>query len=191
MKRKYANVGEKVRIINTLQFVRCGYPLCSGEIDKRDDLRKRKWELVNRAIGAMFPDRTKLTFGVSLPGDWLQRDDDTLHYECDRRVSSKIEAAANMAILIEEGFGGKERRVFEEPIEMWDHTPEKEYEVTKKRFVKTGDRFPASGRWTYFGDYEDQPGGLSNEYTHCVYQLDGWLETLAKNTERIEGGRVK
>lgn len=187
MKRKYANVGEKIRLVNPMAFVRCGYPLCSGVIDKRDDLRKRKWEMINAAGAALFPESPRLRFAIPVLalGDTfsVERTDDALHIDIDGRVASKLEAAVNMAILIQEGFGGNERSVFEEKGE--GVFAGSVFEVTKKRFVKTGTRFNGSGRWSHDGDYDYDPPGLSDEQTHCVYELDGWFQTLAKNTERL------
>ena len=186
MKRKYANVGEKVKLLNTLQFIRCGYPLSGREIDLDPELRKRKFELVNKAIEAMFPQAELLQMGVGLNLEFLSipREDDSIHYSIDARISSKLESAASLAILAEKGWGGKERKVFEEPGEgVYIGSV---FEVTKKRFVKTGTRYNSSGGYcTEYSEWDYKPAGLADEQTHCVYELGGWFQTLAKNTERV------
>lgn len=185
--RKYAKVGEKVRLINLLQFIRCGYPLSSRDIDKNPDLNNRKWQMMNAAALALLPNAPKTHYGSVGISGWLQakRDDNSFHYNIDPRISYKLESAVNMAILIENNFGGNKRIVVEEPIEILNYQVGTVLKVTKKRFVKTGKRYPSRSWTSYEGEHEYEPGGLENEQTHCVYELDGWFETLAKNTERI------
>lgn len=174
---KYANPGDKIRIIVPKLFLRCGYPLNPEKI-----LTERESQveaLVAKAWQAMrYPERTQRSNDLKGLGFLVEYCD-----EIPYRVKHHLTSAVVSMILNCEGFGGRERQVFEQEESPW--FKDKVVTVVKKRIVKTG---------TYFSGNGEDPAYLSDEKVHCVYQFETYepvnifydrLEILAQNVERV------
>jgi len=152
---KYARVGEKVRILVPKEFDRCGYPLTMFDVAEkfRDEIRV-KMETVRQALGM----NAELDV-------WTNRSHFDMH----------LEKALCSLILNREGFGGKERSVYERDLNDHDWEPKltnREAVVLGRKRVQTGTRVPGSGGYSYDGDYDYDPPYLENMKVHCVYTLD-------------------
>ena len=72
------------------------------------------------------------------------------------------------------------------------------FEVTKIKFVKTGTYFPPSHDYTYNEGWNYEQGGLDNEKTHKILELDnGWPFAFIqgfgyiRKTEAVEQGWIE
>jgi len=180
--RKYAAIGEKVKIIVPKEFIRCGYPL-SIEVIKQTRGKEVSEKIYNAAlaIGAL-SDKTPAyidkDFGVIRSVDNID-----LHPNLDQnireyltpRIYRNLEFAVCSTILEQERWGGSERAIHEIDRPALAGLVGT---VTKKEIVKTGQRYAASGGYDgYSGEYDYEPGGLYDMKTHCVYtiMLNTWL----------------
>jgi hypothetical protein len=163
-KSKYASVGQKVHVHTPRQFIRCGYPLNYDTIlNEQADLVK---ELVDPLSALLHKTTTR-------QGSWLK----SLSIgskglkDVNLRAHRYLEKAVCAVLIQQQSFGGRERQVYES-VEDTTFPQEEEWIVRKKFFVKTGTYFaPYSGYSDHTGEYDYEPGGLSDEQTHCVYSL--------------------
>ncbi len=122
MKRKYAAVGEKVKIINPLQFIRCGYTLTPNILWNNESQAKLMREVVDKGLIAI--------------GDF------------NRFTEHKMSDLVGFLFAKNQNFGGSDRKLFEEEC---SYIKDKLGEVIGKRFVKTGFRSGAyqsyEGEW--------------------------------------------
>jgi hypothetical protein len=88
------------------------------------------------------------------------------------KAYDKIIKALAYEHLASKGFGGKERKIYsEQRQELLGITAK-----VKNIFIKkTGIYFAPSGGYDYFGEYDYDSGGLSNEKTHKILELDHWV----------------
>ena len=175
-KRKYALVGEMVRIVTRRQFIRCGYPLCG------DDVRGKMKERYENLHGALTTACREAVVGLGEMNNGFVsgKVDADIFHQCDKLAVS--------IILNREHFGGKQRRVIEQDIESSLRT-DGNWEVLDRKMVKTGDRVPG-GKSGYYGEDYDPPY-LSGEENHCIYELQSikygtFLKIDAVNTERVD-----
>ena len=179
-KTKYARVGEQVRLVNVKRFVRCGYPLTRDMVAEKfkEEIAGLLFKCVS-IIRGIPPAGIKFVDPAGLG---------------DKLADSKLEDAICFYILNREGFGGRERQVFEEDISvdsfeyLYVH-PGSDGVVKAKKIVYTGTHYgPSGGYSSYDGEYDYEPGGLDKARAHCVYTLDikgCEFQTLAVNCERI------
>jgi hypothetical protein len=165
--KKYANIGEVVKVIIPKTFERCGYNLNRGVL--MTERKKEMKDLILKAYNSL--EFTHLPEGIqiSLKCSYI----DTI----PSYVRSKFEQAVCAAVIAHEGFGGKERKVFEinNP-----YIEGKMAKVTAKKYVRTGTYY--HGYTSYDGeDYE--PSGLDNPKTECIYTLDLHPSTLPLNLD--------
>lgn len=163
-KRKFAKIGEKVRVIRPFIFERVGYPLSKEELRYRPDVQ----EMVQKALAAI---------GVGL--------------NPDGKVVSHMEDAVITFVMHREGFGGKERRVHEkETLEIQGC----EGEVTTKRIVYEGDYSPGYTSGYYEPEWtppylENAKAhciyGLQITRQTCPDWFVPWIEIDAQNCETI------
>jgi len=161
-KRKYAKVGELVKIVIPKFFRRCGYPLDSYQV--KHMYGHQLYSMVNRAWEAMF---------ASQDDDGLVDEVKNIHARQAGPTSITRELlmkAACLAILTRENWGGNERIIQEEEVSNSVKNPI--YKVIAKTFVKTGTRATTSQ-----GYYATK---LLNQKVHCVYLLQN------KNAEVLE-----
>ena len=165
---KIIRVGDRVRVINPEIFVRCGYPM-DKEFAKNNLISPEdKVKLRNLLAGFGFQFSQPLSYG----------------YSSDPRfeaIEEKIIDQIAFGILIRRGFGGPERKIITKRDEF---RLNKVYEVSSKRYVKTGNRVSE----TVYGD-EYEPAHLSNEKTHTVLSLysckSGKFEISSLNVEKL------
>ena len=168
--RKYAVIGDYVRVVTPKQFVRCGYPLSIRDIMIRDcreieaDFERVFAALENRTLPEPLPESTQEKL------DWIFDFKSTVHSSTSATVHGMLCSAIAAYRLEKENFGGNVRSIVEidgvfEQGQIW--------KVVSKKFVKTGTRFSGhvyQDSWTRESDYE--PGGLDDEKTHCVYTVE-------------------
>lgn len=178
MRRKYAKAGEKIKIITPNLFVRVGYPLTPEIVMEthREEV-ERLVSIASRAIQGTPPAGLLDTEPYLTP-----------------RANQLLTMAVCSFILNRERFGGPDRKIYEklEPSLL-----DKVVTVTEKHFVKTGKYYGPSGGYSYWGEYDYEPGGLKDEKTHCVYSIDigcmivplttTGVKIVATNCELING----
>lgn len=180
MKKDVIRVGDTVRVLRPRWVKRVGYPLVWTDLaeEVRQDPRTRQ---ALELLGIYQPQ----------PGVW--RVEEKLPHEFVRAVA--------MLLVEQRGFGGSERAVHYYPLGNEGEDPldilvaggvphhghvGRVFEVTGKRRVKTGTRFPAHS-WRSGPDYEYDysPGGLENCKTHVL------LTTWAGEIEVCDVEKVK
>lgn len=190
MKKSSIKVGDKVTIINPEFFVRCGYPMtfeqACKEVEEKFCKEKDVMDFLCK-IGL-----------VEEKNKYLVDKDYTLI-----RTKDKIIGALGYYYLGRvKRFGGSERKIY--TIRKEDYVKintDNVWKVTKYKMVVTGTYYPPGGGYNYYGEYDYEPGGLSNMEQHKILQLEhgwpfirpvdnfneyqfgeGWIE--AKNVER-------
>jgi hypothetical protein len=186
--RKYARVGELVKIVVPREFIRCGYPLSIKDVMLQD------FAEIEAACERMFT----VLENRSVPGPPEPKSSEVGTWEVvpvvgrATTMSATVHGMLCSAIaayrLEERGFGGDIRQIFETddlvPFlcgELWV--------VASKKYVKTGKRYPSSSYYSpYSGEYDYKPGGLEDEKTHCIYTIKRngiAAKILAANCERL------
>lgn len=85
------------------------------------------------------------------------------------------------ALVRHRNFGGKSRQIYTEIGELLNRTAE----VYGRRVVKTGTYYgPSGGYDSYSGEYDYEPGGLTDRKTHVLLRTDGG-EIEAVNVELV------
>ena len=164
--RKYARVGELVKIVTPKEFVRCGYPLSIK------DVMNQQFEEIEKDCARMFASLEK----KPLPIEQAAPVEEEIGFSflalsvsegsnMSATVHGMICAAVAAYRLEQQKFGGNQRIIVEQnsgPFEVGQT-----WRVMGKRLVKTGKRYPAS----CYREDDYEPGGLENEQTHCVYSV--------------------
>jgi hypothetical protein len=145
-KRKYPEIGNRIRIINPEFFVRCGYPM---------DLHEEK----NR-IYQDYGDQIQNFITQLIPPSWDGPYIDHTALEIAKALSY-YSAKVNH-------FGGNERRIF---TETHGGLKGKEFYVIGRKTVKTGTYVPGGRSGGYEYDEWEAPY-LANEETHIILLLD-------------------
>ncbi|HET8688952.1 MAG TPA: hypothetical protein VFM18_20270 [Methanosarcina sp.] len=147
-------------------------------------------------------DASKFIHRVGYPLIWTDFYDDMFEDErikkiadelgCQGKAFSALCKAAAMGKVNQEKFGGNERKIIYEkdapdPYDCFSLSWEiqqyenQTFEVTDKKTAKTGIRFPAHS-WTdsYSGEYNYESGGLGDEKTHILLQIENhkWIESI-------------
>ena len=185
-KAKYAKVGDRVRIVIPKEFIRVGYPLCPDVI--RETYEKELKDRIKAGAIAIGAINSSSNGGIDL---FLSMEDNM--FNLSPRIYTNLESAVISTILQNKNFGGNERSIYEKE---YPDLLELKGEIIKKKYVKTGTRYPAGGSYNgYSGEYDYEPGGLLNEKTRCVYQIElipptiiwseGTLWILADNCEKV------
>jgi len=179
---KIIRVEDKVKIINPVRFVRCGYPLClkdmKVEIDKH--FKKVIGDLVHSVCNGdefiqadeegKYDDGTWLRLGTIGASDGGVANDDIVEALARRRIVSK-------------GFGGTARSIHTEPYEQ---IKDEVAVVTRIKYVKTGTYNKGYGGYDYYsGCYEYDPPYLSDEKTHKILELDLFLGEGKKSDGKL------
>lgn len=160
-RRKYANPGERVRVVTPKLFIRCGYTLTSDII--MDTREKEVTKAVNAAHAAMVQEiqGESVTTMLSIR---------TSPVVIDQRVRFLLNSAVCSMILENEQWGGKEKKIFEYDA---SGLQDSEVIVTKKYIVKTGFYHHASGGYCgYSGEWDYEPAYLDDAKVHCVYEIE-------------------
>lgn len=151
-------VQDKIRIINPQIFVRCGYPL-SKKIVKETIITAEQKEAIHTLLDK---------FNIRRPLD------STLFLRHDKQDNKKwgsydkiLDVLAS-AVLFQNCFGGKQRQVFSEEV---PELKDVHARVLGRRVVKTGKYYaPYSGYDSWTGEYDYEPGGLSDMKTHVILE---------------------
>ena len=177
-RKKYAAIGELVKIVTPKEFVRCGYALTIKiimeqqfeEIEK--DCQRMFAALEKKPAPPEEPVKEEFAFGFTV-----------LRVSEGSNMSPTVHGMLCAAIaayrLEQQNFGGGTRALVEkdgvfEAGQLWT--------VVGKSLVKTGKRFQSRSYGPdYNGEYDYEPGGLENEKTHCVYSVEyGSFKVKAK-----------
>jgi hypothetical protein len=149
---KYAKVGDTVKIVTPMTFIRCGYPL-SVKILKET----RKAHINTLAYKA-----------ASASG---------LNYH-NGYVKNALTHAIVFDMLRKENFGGRVKIIEEKEEPRYSG---KFGKVVKRRFVYTGRYSPGWGGNDYWtGEFSGEYPSLEEKKIHCVYDL--WVESVWGNT---------
>ncbi len=139
-----------VRIVNPIIVERCGYPLTKQIIKDTIFTDEQK-----RSIYTLM-----LSFGINSSNILDDIQDDT---------HEKILDIMAWKVLKKKGFGGPQRQLFTIKKESLRG---KSAVVVGRKVVKTGKYFSPSRYFSnYDGEYDYEPGGLSDEKTHVLLQL--------------------
>lgn len=158
---KVIRVGDTIKILDASKFIRrVGYPLIWT--DFYDD---------------MFEDER------------IKKIADELG--CQGKAFSALCKAAAMGKAEQENFGGNERKIIYEidapdPFDCYSLSfvigeyENQTFEVTDKKIAKTGIRFSSNSWYDYSGEYNYEPGGLGDEKTHILLQIEHhkWIESI-------------
>lgn len=108
MKKHVYHIGDKVRIINSMQIVRVGYPLTIDDIQKTfpSELQEDLFLLIQK----FYPDLNDLNFGIT----GICKD-----------------------LLKAKGWGGNERKIYKEAIDLSCYD-DLIFTISSKRYVQTG-----------------------------------------------------
>ena len=168
---KIIRVGDTVKVVTPILFIRCGYPLSLADVEKE----------VEELFGNVVED-----FLNSMGGDHLMLRDEKGKYEDGtfvgiipnpsnrKKASSKsykeiIKDLANTRMKVK-GFGGIERTLH---TETYEAAKGHETTVDSVKIVKTGQYQAASGGYDYYGgEYEYEPPYLDDEKTHKILTLN-------------------
>lgn len=173
MKEEVIRAGDTVKVINPEFFLRCGYPLSLQDgvnMLLKDEAAIAAIENgINTALGRKKYEAESISHILSKsykPHDWHSG-----RAAKDFRQIIKILAYYKIA---NQGFGGKERKIYTKRVEeAKDHT----FTVLSKRTVVTGNYIPASGNWSYYGEYDYDPAYLENQKSHVIlYLYDGSVD---------------
>jgi hypothetical protein len=167
-RKKYAAIGEFVKIVTPKEFVRCGYPLTIKLV------MEQQAEEIEKDCARMFAALEKKPEPVEEPEAQDEPGFFSLRLsEVSATMSPTVHGMLCSAIaayrLEQQNYGGSIRAIVEqdgpfEAGELWV--------VTNKSLVKTGKRFPSwGGQDLRTGEWDYEPGGLENEQTHCVYSV--------------------
>jgi hypothetical protein len=170
-KRKYAKVGDRVKIITPKLFQRCGYPLDPFVVREKfkDEITKRATEALQGMLGIPIKapeqanDLNEL-FGVS---------EIVSEY---RRPYAHLEKAVISYILQRERFGGRNREIHEVEV---SGIANRIAIIDEVNYVKTGTYTPASQCGYYSDDYD--PPCLDEAKVHAIYSI-----TIVRDTASIE-----
>ena len=165
---KIIRVYDKVRIINPIIFIRCGYPLGI------EDMRKEIEEYYGTVIDDLYRSVQK--------GDKLMLRDANGKYEdgafikveyptCkENHNHNEIINALAYSRLKAKKFGGTTRSLHTKVME---ELRGKETTVDAIKIVQTGEYFPNSGGYDYWsGGYEYEPAGLTDVKSHKILTLN-------------------
>ena len=179
-RKKYARIGEFVRIATPKEFVRCGYPLTIKIVmdQQAEEIEKDCARMFAALERKPLPSETEPVVECEL--DFLVASVSPAH-PMSPTVHGMLCAAIAAYRLEEQNYGGDVRSIVEKegPFEAGE-----EWLVTKKSLVKTGRRYPP----TYYQEDDYEPGGLDDERTHCVYSIQKGInkaKILAVNCERL------
>lgn len=147
-RKNVIRVGDRVKIIDPLQFVRVGYPLTVENVIENHITQDHRYLL------------QQLINSTGYKTDRLSTDPEY----------SRLETALARLILKTKKFGGPERKVHTKYVAEYAG---KEATVRSKRYVKTGTYQSGSSFQGYYDDYpEYEPPYLKNEKTVVIYELD-------------------
>lgn len=169
---------DRVRIVNPLIFVRCGYPLNKKRV--RETLITPEQE---EAVRVML---RKFDLYYDYPIEELL----TTPSKKDTVVEKILDVISGF-LLLQHGFGGKERTI---------HTEERPelkgaiLRVINKQVVKTGTYYAPSYTYDYYnGGHEWEPGGLNDMKTHVILEgiIDDSTIWTDKDSIKIEQCHVE
>lgn len=145
-KTKYPPLGSTIKIVEPYMFLRCGYPLTLEDV--RGRYRDQITEKVNKVISVI--------------------DDISPH---DNYFIHKLETAFASDIIRKLGWGGDERKVYEQSL--GTIYEDARFTLKAKTMVYEGKRHSGYSHYdSQNGDYDGHPTFFQTRRGHCVYTLD-------------------
>lgn len=176
-------VNDRVRIINPIVFVRCGYPL-TKEVVKSIYITKEQKEAITTILNKSFG----LNVSPSLISQDPKADDNIIYseaYYMGNLAYTQIMDVMAGIVIQRKGWGGKERKIYtKEYPELLNATGR----VLNKNIVKTGEYDAGKGYYSHstYGEVDYDPPSLKNALSHVI--LDIWID----DNEKIPvGGQVQ
>lgn len=171
IKRHVYRVGDVVRVVNPRFVERVGYPLV--------------WPMLMPEFEAKLPvvreAMKDLIVGEEPEG--LKFNSRMMSAEANATDRDFLKGVCMAAVRIR-GFGGGARSIHYRDSESVEHARGAVTTVHKRRVVKTGTRYGARSYTSYEGEYDYEPGGLSDEATHVLLYTD-WGEIEACDVELV------
>jgi len=168
-------VGDQIKIIKPVFYIRCGYPM-----DVKEETEKVFSEY-GKSVEQLMID-----VGATTKKEWstpriLDSPREPSLYKICREL-----AYAKCKLL---KFGGKTRSLHTEEIPEFQGISSRVLEI---KYVKTGEYYPSSFHHSYFDEPDYNPGGLNKQKTHKLVRCflhssplcgDKWIEAV--NIEKI------
>lgn len=145
-------VDDYIKIIIPEYVERVGYPLTTKIV-----LEKFTPEQKQKLYNCLHQ-----TFGIPCS----PTDTESLMYFDYEKECRGILSAIARRVMIAEQWGGKERCIYNQPVE---YVKDQVFRVNKKKVVKTGRYVPGYGGCDYWGEYDYEPAYLEDEKTHVLY----------------------
>jgi hypothetical protein len=145
-------VDDYIKIIIPEYVERVGYPLTTKIV-----LEKFTPEQKQKLYKCLLD-----TFGIPCK---TESGELSLYFDYEKEYNGILNAVARQ-VMIAERWGGKERRIYNQPVE---YVKDQVFRVYKKRVVKTGRYVPGYGGCDYWGEYDYESAYLEEEKTHVLY----------------------
>jgi len=177
-------VGDKVRIINPIIFIRCGYPL--GIEEMREEVDKHFGSIIEDLYRSV-QNGDKLTLrdanGKYEDGTCIQIEQSSHKRYKNYKYFDIVDALA-YARLKSKNFGGTTRSLHTKVIE---ELRGKETQVTAIKMVQTGEYYKGNASYDYWnGGYEYEPAGLTDVKTHKILTLSPVVSFSDSNWHVLE-----
>lgn len=151
-------VGDTVKIVSPIRFIRCGYPLY-----------KRK--AIDILLSEHREDLADFFSKMGIADRWTVLNMDREHF-FKRGFGATISGLAYQ-YMKSRGFGGRERSVYEEPLDI-GYTGTLGI-VADRRHVMTGTYYAPSGGYdSWSGEYDYEPGGLDGQKRVDILWFQGY-----------------
>ena len=160
LKPNIVRVGDCVKVINPIIFIRCGYPMGVNEAQK--DVEEHFGKNIKDLIYSI-RNCEKLVQEHSLDAPLI-----TLQETTEDRLYRRVLRELAYARLQMKNYGGKERSLH---TEVFEPIRGNTYWVSRITIHKTGTYCKGWSNQTWDGDYDFQPNYLENEKTHKILEL--------------------
>ena len=154
MKKNVFRKGDKVKIINPLMLIRCGYPLTLQQVKDTGFTPDEK-----TAIRGLIHKCDLYTESAS----WLRTTE-----KAKEASFNRVLHALAVDRLRQLGWGGRERQIV---AKLNEDFQDKEMVVCEKKIHKTGIYHAGHNSVDYWGEHDYEPAYLENEKTHVILGL--------------------
>ena len=164
MKRKLPKVGDYIRVIVPLTFVRCGYPMTKEEALEK--VNAEYSQNVEDLFTDIFSKSDKKLMPINKHSVIFKPSGNNV------RELSKIKIKDILAYeyLRHYRFGGRERKIY---VAKAPQLFRKICKVIGWKNVNTGSYYsPSNGYDSYTGEYDNEPGGLDDMRSHKIIEIE-------------------
>jgi len=160
---KIIRIGDRVRIVNPLIFIRCGYPLCKDDI--RPNIIKNYGDVISELVRCVSQGEEFIIKNIENDNEPGVYEDYVALPHKEQRVNDSIVEELTFIQLASKQYGGDERSIHTRLEEKYRN---KLFQVAGIKYVKTG-RYVGGGCFSSYDDYD--PPCLTNSRTHKVLSL--------------------